>query len=114
MVALPSPTNCTLQIAKAALWLLKKVLKEGVYYQKEGVMLMELVPEGGQQISLFDDAIVDSKTSNLMSTMDNINKKYSKGTIKLASEGATKAWAMRRGFKSPNYTGDWKELPTIG
>ena len=114
MVALPSPTNCTLQIAKAALWLLKKVFKEGVYYQKAGVMLMELVPEGGQQISLFDDAVGDSKTSNLMTTIDSINKKYAKGTIKLASEGTKKAWAMRRSFKSPNYTGDWKELPTIG
>ena len=114
MVGLPSPTNCTLQIAKAALWLLKKVFKEGVYYQKAGVMLMELVPEGGQQISLFDDAVSDNKSSNLMSTMDNINKKYAKGTIKLASEGTKKAWAMRRSFKSPNYTGDWKELPTVG
>gem|GEM_PF-1258078 len=77
-------------------------------------MTVELVPEGGQQISLFDDAVGDTKTSNLMTTMDNINMRYAKGTIKLASEGTKKAWAMRRGFKSPNYTGDWKELPTIG
>lgn len=48
-----------------------------------------------------------------MATLDSINSKYSKGTIKLASEGVDKAWAMRRGFKSPNYTGDWMELPIV-
>ena len=49
-----------------------------------------------------------------MAAMDRINKKYSKGTIKLASEGVDKAWAINRNFKSPNYTGSWKELPVIG
>ena len=48
-----------------------------------------------------------------MLTMDRINKKYAKGTIKLASEGTDKIWAMRRSFKSPNYTNDWNELPVL-
>src|SRR5450830_390961 len=113
MVALPSPTDCTLQIAKAALWLLKKVYKQGIYYQKAGVMLMELVPEGGQQTDLFSHDASDTKKSNLMATLDSINNKYSKGTIKLASEGTEKVWAMRRSYKSPNYTGDWDELPLV-
>ena len=43
-----------------------------------------------------------------------VNKKYFRGTIRLASEGVNKSWAMNREFKSPNYTGSWKELPTIG
>jgi len=111
VIALSSATDCTLQIAKAALWLLKRIYKEGIYYQKAGVMLMELVPESGQQTDLFSNYASDTKKSNLMATLDSINRKYSKGTIKLASEGTEKAWAMRRGYKSPNYTGDWSELP---
>ena len=114
VVALPSPTACSLQITKVALWLLKKIYKEGVYYQKAGVMLMELVPAQGQQTDLFSASVGNTKASNLMTTLDNINKKYSKGTIKLASEGTKKAWVMRRSFKSPNYTGDWSELPNAG
>lgn len=110
-VALPSPTHCSLQIAQAALWLLKRIYKPGVYYQKAGVMLMELVSEGGQQRELFGYSAEDNKASKLMSTLDNLNTKYGRGTIKLASEGTEKAWAMRRSFKSPNYTGDWNELP---
>lgn len=110
-VALPAPTDCTLQINHAALWLLKRIYKPGIYYQKAGVMLMDLVPHGGRQTDLFGYTIQDGKTSQLMGTLDRINQKYSKGTIRLASEGVQKAWVMRRSFKSPNYTGDWKELP---
>jgi hypothetical protein len=45
-----------------------------------------------------------------MTVMDKINQKYSRGTIKIAAEGEEKAWQMRRSYKSPNYTGDWKEV----
>ena len=74
---------------------------------------MELVPVEGQQTDLFSQSVGEAKASNLMTTLDSINKKYSKGTIKLASEGVDKAWVMRRSFKSPNYTGDWNELPIV-
>jgi len=112
-VAMPSPTDNTLLINKTALWILKKLFKEGVYYEKAGVMLMELVPSGGQQTDLFGFTLSVPKTAKLMSAIDSINKKYSKGTIKLASEGVHKAWVMKRGLKSPNYTGDWNELPIL-
>ena len=113
VIALPSPTDCSLQITKAALWALKTIYKQDIYYQKAGVMLMDLVPEGGQQTDLFGYSNGDDRAANLMSTLDSINKKYSKGTIKLASEGTHKAWVMRRSFKSPNYTGAWNELPRV-
>jgi DNA polymerase V len=111
-VALPAPTDCTLKITNAALWLLKQIYAPGIYYQKAGVMLMELVPGAGQQVDLFGYANGRPKNSNLMVTVDGINKKYARGTIRLASEGMNKAWVMRRSRKSPNYTGDWNQLPT--
>lgn len=113
-IGLPSPTNDTMKIANAALWCLKKIYKPNVYYQKCGVMLMDLVPEGGQQLDIFGYSNDNEKSRVLMETMDKVNKKYSRGTIRLASEGVNKAWAMNREFKSPNYTGDWNELPVIG
>jgi len=36
-----------------------------------------------------------------MPTIDLINNKYTRGTIKLASEGVSKSWAMRRELKKP-------------
>lgn len=113
VVALPSPTDNTILINRTALWILKRLYKEGIYYQKAGVMLMELVPAQGQQADLFGFSLGDDKATKLMDTLDSINKKYSKGTIKLASEGTKKVWAMRRNYKSPNYTGAWMELPIV-
>jgi DNA polymerase V len=112
-VALPAPTECNLQITNAALWLLKKMYRPGVYYQKAGVMLSDLVPEGGQQTDLFGFSSDSNKSSRLMETVDHINRKYRRSTIRLASEGTARTWAMRRGYKSPNYTGDWSELPVV-
>lgn len=113
-IKLPSPTNCTRKITTAALWLLKKIYVPGVYYLKAGVMLMDLVPEGGQQRDLFNYSDDDVKESRLMTTLDEVNRKYGRGTLRLASEGLNKSWTMRRDFKSPNYIGDWNELPIIG
>jgi DNA polymerase V len=111
-VSLPSHTDSTVQITKAALWLLKQIYKRGIYYQKAGVMLMELVPKSASQNDLFGYS-QEEDSSSLMTTIDDLNKKYGRGTIKLASEGTKKSWVMRRSFKSPNYIGDWNELPTI-
>jgi DNA polymerase V len=54
-----------------------------------------------------------NRVSALMATMDHINRKYSKGTIKLAAEGIERVWRMRRSFKSPNYVGRWEDLPRV-
>lgn len=112
-VSLPSPTNCSIQITQAALWLLNRMYKPGVYYMRASVMLDELVAEAGQQRELFGYSDQDSNTVKLMAAVDQINNKYARGTVKLASEGIKNGWTMRRAFKSPNYTTDWDELPKV-
>ena len=113
MIALPSPTDSTIHINKAALLVLKRIFKSGIYYQKAGVMLSGLVPRDGQQQDIFGYSANEVKSKALMEALDGINRRYSKGTVKLASEGVDKSWVMRRGFKSPNYTGSWGELPKV-
>jgi DNA polymerase V len=113
MIALPSPTNSTQQITKAALWLLKQIYQPGVFYLKGGVMLMELVPEGGQQRDLFGYSNEDQKSNRLMNAMDKLNQKYGRGTLKSAAEGTSKSWQMRRELKSPNYLSSWNELLSV-
>lgn len=109
-VGFPAPTNSTPKIIKTALWLLRKIYKPGIYYQKCGVMMLETLPGNSLQNDLFGFSDNDPKSQALMSVMDRINQKYSRGTIKVASEGEVKPWQMRRSFKSPNYTGDWGEV----
>lgn len=110
-IALPAPTDSSMQVTRAALWLLQQLYKPGVRYMKAGVMLMELVPEGGQQTDLFGYSKGAPQASELMRIVDRLNQRYGRGTVKLGSEGLRKAWAMRRELKSPNYLGDWAELP---
>lgn len=110
-IGLPSPTNNTLQLNNAALWSLKKIFKEGIYYQKAGVMLTDLVPYAGQQLDIFGFSNGNERSQALMETMDKINLKFPDNNIKLASEGIKKSWIMRRELKSPNYTTDWNDLP---
>jgi DNA polymerase V len=52
----------------------------------------------------------DPKSQALMTIMDQINKKYSKGTLKTAAEGEVQSWKMQRNYLSPNYTGNWNDL----
>ena len=109
---LPAATNNSIQIARAAIWALRKMYKDKIYYLKAGVMLSGLVPLEGQQLDIFGYAQPDDKAQNLMSSLDQLNRKFGKGTIKLASEGTKRSWVMRRDLKSPNYTTDWKDLPS--
>ncbi len=113
LMYLPAPTNSTRKITDAALWLLEQAFKPGIYYQKAGVMLLDLVPEEGQQKDIFGYTDDDEKEMKLMKTLDEINRRWGRGSVKLASEGRDKSWAMRRSFKSPDYLSNIKELPVV-
>lgn len=94
--------------------LLERMYAPDVYYQKAGVMLMELVPATGQQMDLLGYSDGAGKAESLMTAIDKINERYGLHTVRLASQGYRNDWAMRRELKSRNYTAEWDELPTIG
>ena len=116
-ISLPSPTDDTRQLVSVVLWALKQLFKPNYQYAKAGVMLGELVPLEGVQTDLFSATQTkptDIKTSSqLMTTMDNINRKMGKEAIKLASEGFKRPWKMRQENKSPSYTTNWSEILSI-
>lgn len=109
-VGFPAATNSTTKITKTALWLLKKLYRPGVYYQKCGVMLLDTVSSGGLQSDMFGFTKGDSKSEALMDVMDRIKQKYPNNPIKSAAEGKVHEWKMQRNYLSPNYTGDWSQL----
>lgn len=106
----PTPTDDTRQLVNVALWGLKRIYKPNFNYAKAGVMLSELVPAEGVQSDLFSPAQTSPKSEKLMVTMDAINKKLGKESIKLASEGFKRPWKMKQENKSPSYTTKWDEL----
>ncbi len=112
-IPLPSPTDDTRQLVNVALWGLKLIYKPNYNYAKAGVMLSEIVPAGSVQADLFSQAQASPKSTALMSTMDNINRKMGKESIKLASEGFRRPWKMKQGNRSPGYTTRWEDVPRV-
>lgn len=99
-------------LTKAAIWGLRKIYRDGYKYQKAGIMLSGLVDEQTRQADLFGLSPISNKTQ-LMETIDNINDRMGKGTIRLASQGIQQRWLMRREKKSQNFTTEWEELLTV-
>lgn len=110
-IPLPCPTNDSRQLVNVALWGLKQIYKPNYNYAKAGVMLGEIVSIEGVQTDLFSQIQSSPKSSVLMTTMDQINRKLGKESIKLASEGFKRPWKMKQGNKSPSYTTNWEEIP---
>ena len=109
-IPLPSHTDDTRQLVSVVLWALKQLYRPNLNYAKAGVMLGDLVPAQGAQTDLFSQKMTTPKASKLMATLDNINQKMGKESIKLASEGFTRPWKMKQDNKSPNYTTCWQSL----
>lgn len=97
-----------------ALKVLRRIYRPGYAYQKAGVMLSELRPKTMAQASLFGAWGADNLDgARLMATLDVINQRWGRGTLKSAAEGITKPWQMKRQRLSPGYTTDWNELPMV-
>jgi DNA polymerase V len=109
-IPLPSPSDDSRMLASVALWGLKQIYKPNYNYAKAGVMLSELVPALGVQTDLFSKVQVNPKSTQLMTTLDSINKKMGKESVKLASEGFKRPWKMKQENKSPCYTTNWDEI----
>lgn len=111
-VKLLKPTNNSFRLSEAALYGLKRIYKPGYAYKKAGVMLMALCPSNQVPVDLFSgfDEPDTQRAKNLMATLDEINIRMGRGTIRSAGEGIQKSWAMRSDNKSKSYTTDWKQL----
>ena len=112
-IPLPSPTDDTTQLVKIALWALKHLYKRQYNYAKAGVSLGGLITRNTAQFDMFASGQSTSRTTSLMSTIDRINAKMGRESIKLASEGFARPWKMKQGNKSPNYTTSWDSLVRV-
>jgi DNA polymerase V len=116
-IPLPSPTSDSAHITQTACAILKHIYRPGYKYAKAGVMLMDLQPATRQQLTLDLDADMPENRIRLMQAMDQLNQRYGRGTLKLASAGAPrdiKLWAMKQERMTPAYTTDWAKLLMVG
>lgn len=110
-VPLPYPTNDSLEVNRWATALCERMFKSGYQYKKAGIMLSEVSPVTHRQGDLLEPEALP--TSRLMQTLDTLNQRYGRGTVKVSTQGAYWNWQMRQERKSPNYTTAWDEVPAV-
>ena len=77
-------------------------------------MLLGLLPGSVLQHELDLEDDYCAARSKLMTAMDAINGRYGKGTVHVASTGATekvREWGMRQEWRTPQYTTRWEDVP---
>ncbi len=108
---LPQPTNDSLVVNRWADYLVGRLFKPEYEYKKAGIMLGEITPVGQYQADWLEPTQVTD--TRLMETLDGLNKRFGRGTVKVSTQGAHTGWQMRQERKSPSYTTDWDTVPCI-
>lgn len=108
-VKLLTPTEDSRDIINAATRCLDAIWKEGLRYQKAGVMLGDFFSLGVAQLNLFDDTPPRRNSAELMAVIDELNKK-GRGTLWFAGQGIEQQWQMKREMLSPRYTTRFSDL----
>jgi DNA polymerase V len=125
-----SPTSDSREIAEAALAVLDAIYQPGFSYPKAGVMLLDLQPaerhqftldlaptsveQGGAGHNVSEAQPVDR--TRLMAALDQVNGRYGRGTMLLASaglRGADRAWTMKQEHMTQQYTTCWADLGLV-
>lgn len=112
----PYPLNDTKSMLPVAKGLLQQIYKENYFYMKAGILFYGILPAHGMQKNLLSllDENKEQETEKLMLTLDAINKRYGKRTIKFGAEGITRAaWHMKQEHKSPYDPQDFNHLPLV-
>ncbi|MHC4458493.1 MAG: DUF4113 domain-containing protein [Planctomycetota bacterium] len=81
-------------------------------FNKAGVILSGLVPEGNVQGNLFDEAD-RGKFKKLMRAVDAVNTKLPYSQLMWAAEGISQPWQTKFVRRSKRYTTRWDELVEV-
>lgn len=120
-VPLLRATSDTVPVVNAALAGLRRIYRSGYAFIKAGVMLLDLHSAKLRQGELDLEPLEaqDSARERLMGVLDELNQRYGRGTLKLASAGVEAtgeraSWAMRQERRSPAYTTSWNDMLVVG
>ena len=120
-VPLLRATSDTVPVVNAALAGLRRIYRSGYAFIKAGVMLLDLHSAKLRQGELDLEPLEaqDCARERLMGVLDELNQRYGRGTVKLASAGVEAtgeraSWAMRQERRSPAYTTRWDDMLEVG
>lgn len=111
-VALVQPSADIGAFLTAANQALRRIYRTGYRYKKAGIMLQGIQSDQVWQNDLFAPE-PDPVREALMQTLDRVNRKYGRGTVKAATELLGSRWQMKQELRSPRYTTCWEELRVV-
>ncbi len=79
-------------------------------FTKAGIMLDDLLPLEDRPRTLFD---APRRSAALMKALDEVNARFGKKSMVLASEGMSRSWQLRADHRSPRYTTRLSDLPVV-
>ena len=112
-VPLRRPSADTALLVGAALAGLRAIYQPGFKLAKAGVMLLDLQSDSVAQGELPLEEDETPARNRLMMTLDELNLRYGRGTVLMASAGLAgdkRAWAMKQERRTPGYTTCWNDL----
>ena len=112
LVELPYPTNDVRLMTKAATEAVNRLFRPGFKYSKAEVLLMDLRQPGEFTDDLFTHS-QPAMADKVMSVLDEINGRWGKGVLRVASVPVAPIWAMRRELMSQSYTTKVEQLWTV-
>ncbi|MGV8949400.1 MAG: Y-family DNA polymerase [Candidatus Paracaedibacter sp.] len=111
-VVLQTPVNDDISLIRAASVGLQQIYKNGYAYSKAGIMAHELaLKQKSFQLDLFSKKEEESSQSPaLWEALDELNKRYGRGTLFSAACGMSLSWKDKKNLLSPSYTTRWDQL----
>lgn len=106
---LPYPTDDTRLIIAAAREGISRLYRDGFSYAKAQVLLLDLCRRDEYTKDLFKPE-QSLKAERLMKTLDAINDRWGRGTLKPGRITKHTELGMRRKLLSPAYTTRWQDL----
>lgn len=110
-IELPYPTHSNITLVRYAKIGLQRIYQAGYQYKKAGVVIMDITPQDGRQLNIFEQE--NSKHGPAMNAIDRINSRIGRDIVKMAGQDPGRTWKMRQEKLSPRYTTSLKELITI-
>ena len=108
------PTSDTMEMTQAAMELVGRLYKPGIWYKKSGVIAGDIRDARMMQADLFDPVAGRAERRQLMKTIDSLNQKYGLKTVKLSAEGdSTHTWDVKCQYRSGDYLTNPGQLLTV-
>ncbi len=108
-VTLPVATNVVPELSHYAYQSLDSIYKPGYAYQKIGIIFSDLRPDSHQTPDIFEGEL-DPRLLRLLPTLEQVNKKLGRDTVRFAVQGFKHSWKMKQRWLSKCYTTRWKDI----